>query len=111
MASGSVEKLYTQQEVDNLISQSTALSTLMTATSVAGANDNPATYTPGLYSLVGSNYNTSAWPAQNLYGILIVWDTPYYREALILGSNNALYVGHAVKSASTPAFRWITLTP
>lgn len=97
--------------IADAIAQSTALSTLMTASSVAGVNDNPATYTPGLYSLVGSNYNTSAWPAQNLYGILIVWDTPYYREALILGSNNALYVGHAVKSASTPAFRWIILTP
>lgn len=103
--------VYSKSEVTTAISQSTALSTLMTASSVAGANDNPATYTPGLYSLVGSSYNTSVWPGQNLYGILVVWDTSYYREALILGSNNALYVGHAIKSESTPAFRWIILTP
>ena len=98
------DKLVTVEELGE------ALSNLMKTNLATRGSDNPATYTPGLYSLVGSDYVASYWPDQNLYGILAVWDSLYYREALILCSNNALYVGHADKSATTPTFRWRSTT-
>ena len=68
------------------------------------ANDNPATYGPGVYHMGNSTYNTSYWPAASLWGVMMIWSTQYYTVALILHSGTTIYCGFKDPNATT--FAW-----
>lgn len=71
------------------------------------ASTNPATLGTGVYGLANSSYNTTYWPKASLYGVLVICNSTYYKEAFIL-CGDVVYTGHFNNSSGT-VFTWKTV--
>lgn len=82
-----------------------------TVSSPATANDNPATYEPGVYRLNYNAFNTSYWPVTGLYGVLHIMKTSddLYKVAHIIcsrgGGESREFFGYMNINSDT-AFNW-----
>lgn len=82
-----------------------------TASSPSSANDNPASYNPGVYRLFNGGLNTSYWPLAAIYGVMVVMKNSVdpHKTAFIIcdggGSNSRMFFGWMNTNADT-AFKW-----